>query len=137
MPTSTYLPSPIVVVNLIDLSDQCTAANLTLNYESQENSSFASPNRSYVAGMGNHELTLTLYMSYAAAETYATLKALVGTQTTVRVKPVTGNESATNPDFVLTGCYLEALPVMNASLGELSTIDITFTGGAYTEDVTV
>ena len=137
MPTSTYLPSPIVVVNLIDLSDQCTAANLTLNYESQENSSFASPNRSYVAGMGNHELTLTLYMSYAAAETYATLKALVGTQTTVRVKPVTGNESATNPDFVLTGCYLEALPVMNASLGELSTIDITFTGGAYTEDTTV
>jgi len=137
MPTSTYLPSPIVVVNSIDLSDQCTAANLTLNYESQENSSFASPNRSYVAGMGNHELTLTLYMSYAATETYATLKTLVGTQTTVRVKPVTGNESATNPDFVLTGCYLEALPVMNASLGELSTIDITFTGGAYTEDTTV
>ena len=137
MPTSTYLPSPIVVVNSIDLSDQCTAANLTLNYESQENSSFASPNRSYVAGMGNHELTLTLYMSYAASETYATLKTLVGTQTTVRVKPVTGNESATNPDFVLTGCYLEALPVMNASLGELSTIDITFTGGAYTEDTTV
>jgi hypothetical protein len=87
--------------------------------------------------MGNHELTLTLYMSYAASETYATLKSLVGTQTTVRVKPVTGNESATNPDFVLTGCYLEALPVMNASLGELSTIDITFTGGAYTEDTTV
>ena len=137
MPTSTYLPSPVVTVNSIDLSDQCTAANLTLNYESQENSSFASPNRSYVAGMGNHELTLTLYMSYAAAETYATLKTLVGTQTTVRVKPVTGNESATNPDFVLTGCYLEALPVMNASLGELSTIDITFTGGAYTEDTTV
>jgi hypothetical protein len=36
----------------------------------------------------------------------------------------------------LTGAYLETLPVLNASLGELSTIDITFRGGTYSEDVT-
>lgn len=136
MATSTYLAQPVVKVNSIDLTDQCSAASLTLNYESQENSSFASTSRSYVSGMANHELTLTLYMSYDTSETYATLKDLVGTQTTVRVQPTSAVDSATNPGFILTGTYLESLPVLNASLGELSTIDITFTGGVYSTDTT-
>jgi hypothetical protein len=90
-------------------------------------------------GLQNNELTLTLYMSYAATETYATLAALVGTQVTVIVSPqaptTPGTYSATNPGFTLTGTYLESLPVISATMGELSTIDITFTGGAYTVDV--
>lgn len=136
MATSVYLSQPQVTINAVDLQDQATAAVLTLNYEAQENSSFASNSRSYVSGMANHELTVTLYMSYAATETYATLKDLVGTQTTVTVKPLNTAESATNPAFTLTGTYLESLPVLNASLGELSTIDLTFTGGVYSVDVT-
>ena len=82
--------------------------------------------RQYQAGLGNHEVTLTLYQSYAATETYATLAALVGTTTTVTVA-----DSAGGDVFTLTGCYLTEMPVINATLGELSTIDITFVGGAY------
>lgn len=136
MATSTYLSQPVVKINSIDLTDQATAATLTLNYESQEVSSFASNSRVYASGMANHELTVTLYMSYDTSETYATLKDLVGTQTTVRVQPTSAVDSATNPGFILTGTYLESLPVLNASLGELSTIDLTFTGGVYSTDTT-
>ena len=136
MPTSTYLAQPKVEINSVDLQDQATSAVLTLNYEAQESSSFGSNSRSYVSGMANHELTVTLYMSYAASETYATLKDLVGTQTTVRVTPTNAVESATNPAFILTGTYLESLPVINASLGTLSTIDIVFRGGVYSTDTT-
>lgn len=77
-----------------------------------------------------------MYQSYAASETYDTLKSLVGTTTTVIIKPSTAADGPTNPGFTLTGCYLETLPIVNASLGELSTVDITFTGGVYTADVT-
>ena len=136
MATETYLAQPKVTINSVDLQDQATAAQLLVRYEAQESSSFASPNRFYVSGMGNHELTVTLYMSYAASETYATLKSLVGSQTTVRVQPTSAVDSATNPGFVLTNCYLEELPVLNAQLGTLSTIDIVFRGGTYTEDTT-
>jgi hypothetical protein len=136
MPTSTYLAQPKVVINTVDLQDQCTSAVLTLNYEAQESSSFGSNSRVYTSGMANHELTVTLYMSYAAAETYATLKDLVGTQTTVIVNPTNAADSATNPGFTLTGTYLESLPVINAQLGTLSTIDIVFRGGVYSVDIT-
>jgi len=36
----------------------------------------------------------------------------------------------------LTGALLAELPVINASLGELQTVDIIFQGGVYSADVT-
>ncbi len=75
-------------------------------------------------------------MSYASTESYATLSSLVGGVTTVIVKPAVGADSALNPGFTLTGCLLTELPVINATMGELSTIDVTFVGGTYTADIT-
>jgi hypothetical protein len=86
--------------------------------------------------LGDHEATVTLLLTYASAETYATLAPLVGTTTTVIVKPTSGADSATNPGFTLTGALLAELPVINASLGELQTVDIIFQGGVYSADVT-
>jgi hypothetical protein len=134
MATSTYLSNPVVTVNSVDLSDQCTAATMTHRFDALEATAFGDTDRKYVKGLGNHELTLSLYMSYAASETYATLASLVGTSTTVRVQPAAPPDSATNPGFILTGAFLAELPVLNSSLGALSTVDITFTGGVYSVD---
>ena len=136
MATSTYLSNPVATVNSVDLSDQCTAATFTHRFDQLEATAFGDTERKYTKGLGNHEVTLSLYMSYAAAETYASLSSLVGTTTTVIVKPATGSEGATNPGFTLTGAFLAELPVINATMGELSTIDVTFVGGAYTVDTT-
>jgi hypothetical protein len=137
MATSTYLSNPVVTVNSVDLSDQCTAATFTHRFDQLESTAFGDTARKYVAGLGNHEVTLSLYMSYAATETYATLASLVGTTTTVRVQPAAPPDSATNPGFILTGAFLSELPVINASMGELSTVDVTFVGGVYSVDTTV
>ena len=131
MATSTYLSSPVLTVNSVDLTDQTTSAVLTRVIEALESSSFGSSSRVYTAGMSLNTLTVTLYNSYAVTETYATLAALVGTQTTVTIKPTSAATSATNPIHTLTGCYLETLPLINGQLGALDTIDITFTGGVY------
>jgi hypothetical protein len=136
MATSTYLSNPVVTVNSVDLSDQCTAATFTHRFDQLEATAFGDTDRKYVKGLGNHEVTLSLYMSYAATETYATLAALVGTTTTVRVQPTSGTDSATNPAFILTGAFLAELPVLNATMSELSTIDITLVGGVYSVDTT-
>ena len=132
MATSTYLSNPLVTVNAVDLTDQCSAANLTRVIEALESTSFGKTARTYVGGLENSTLTLTMYNSFAATEVYSTLAALVGTATTITIKPTSAATSATNPLSTLTGCYLETLPIINAALGALDTIDITFTGGVYT-----
>lgn len=137
MATSTYLSNPgLVEVGGISLTDQCTAATMTVTYDQLEETAFGSSARTYVKGLETNECTLTLYNSYDSAETYNTLLALVGTQTTVKIKPKPGAESATNPILVLSNTFLQALPVANMTLGELSSIDVTFVGGTFSQDVT-
>jgi hypothetical protein len=131
MATSTYLSNPVVVVNSVDLTDQCTAATFTHRFDQLEATSFGDTARNFVKGLGNHEVTLSMYMSYASSETYATLAALVGTAVNVEIKTATGTPSATLPNFVLTGGFLAELPVISATMGELSTVDITFVGGDF------
>jgi hypothetical protein len=131
MATSTYLSNPVVTINAVDMTDQCTSAVLTRVIESLEATAFGQTNRSYVGGLENSTLTVSMYNSFAVSETYATLKALVGTQVTVKVKPTSAATSATNPESSLTAAYMESLPIVNGQLGALDTIDITFTGGAY------
>ena len=136
MATSIALSNPVVTVNGVDITDQTTSAVFTQRYDQLEKTSFGTGSRVYTSGLGNHELTLSVYMSYASNETYATLKDLVGTETTVVVKPAAGADSKTKPGFTLTGTFLAELPVVNMTLGELATADITFVGGVYSTDTT-
>jgi hypothetical protein len=135
MATSTYLTNPVVTVNSVALTGFCTSASMTRVQESIDTTSFGQSSREYSSGLANNECTMTLFMTYAASEVYATLKALVGTRTTVTLKPTSAATSATNPVLTLTGCYLESLPVLTGSVGEMSQIDITWTGGVYSEVV--
>ena len=131
MATSTYLSNPVCEINSVSVTDNTSAASLVRVIEALESTSFGKTSRVFVSGLELSTLTLTMYNSFAASETYATLAALVGTSTTVTIKPTDAATSATNPISTLTGCYLETLPIVNAALGALDTIDITFTGGVY------
>ena len=131
MATSTYLSSPNVTVNAVSLQDQCHGLTFTRTIEALESTAFGSGSRVYVAGLENSTLSLDLYLSFAASETYATLKSLVGTSTTVSwSSSATSPGTATNPTMTLTGAYLEALPYEMA-LGTLGQISVVFTGGVY------
>jgi len=136
MATSVYLSNPSVTINSVDLSDQCTAATITYTVEALENTAFGSTALTYTSGLANNSVTVTLYQSYAGSETEASIYSLVGTTTTLVLKPASGAVSSTNPSYTLTGAYLESHTPINASLGELSTIDLTFTGGTLAKATT-
>lgn len=133
MATSTYLSNPVVTVNSVALTGWCTAATMTRVQESIDTTSFGSTSREFSSGLANNEVTMSLFLTYGASEVYATLKSLVGTRTTVTLKASSAATSATNPIHTLTGCYLESLPVIQTTVGEISQIDITMTGGVYSE----
>jgi hypothetical protein len=139
MATSVYLSNPKVTINSVDLQDQCTSAVINYVLEQLETSAFGDTARKYgastVTSLQNNSIEVELYQSYAASETEATIYGLVGIQTTLIVAPATGAASATNPTYTLTGAYLESHTPINASLGELSTITLTFNGGVLTKAV--
>jgi len=139
MATSVYLSNPSITINSVDLQDQCTSAVVNYVLEQLETTSFGDTARKFgastVTSLQNNSIEVELYQSYAASETEATIFGLVGIQTTLVLKPTSAAVGATNPSYTLTGAYLSAHTPINASLGELSTITLTFSGGVLTKAV--
>ena len=137
MATTVYLSNPSVTINSVDLQDQCTSAVINYVLEQLETTSFGDTARKFgastVTSLQNNTIEVELYQSYAASETEATIFGLVGIQTTLVLKPSSAAVSATNPSYTLTNCYLSAHSPINASLGELSVLSLTFSGGVLTK----
>ena len=138
---TTYLATPTFNIGASsastkDLTDQCKSVVITKAREALDQSSFGDTGRQFVGGLTNITITATLLMEYSTTPgTYVDLTSLVGTRCYVAVKPTSAAISGTNPEFQVTGAYLESLDVVNGSVGELSEVEITLTGGTLVEDI--
>jgi len=138
---TTVLSNPVVSVGTSSpgtaLTVQVVSAVVNTSQDQLESTAFGQTNRTYVGGLTNASITLTLLMDYSASSTYALLNSLVGAAATyVAVKATTATISATNPEFQLTNGYLASMDVVNAQLGELQQVEVVFNGGTLVKDVT-
>jgi hypothetical protein len=140
MATTVYLSNPALTINAVDLTDQCTSATLTFAFDQLETTAFGQTARvfgaSTVTSLQNNTFEVELFQSYAATETEASIYGLVGIQTTITVSPTAAGlatPAADAPKYTLTGAYLASHTPISATLGELSTITLTFTGGTLTK----
>jgi hypothetical protein len=135
MATTTYLTNPTVTVNSVDFTDQCTSLELTFSKESEDVTAFGDTARKYTGKLENNQVTMTLFLSYGSGEVEVTLEQLVGTVTNLVMKAGPGAKGANNPEYTLTGAFLETFTPITGSVGELSTVDVTFTGGTLARSV--
>ena len=133
MATTVSLSNPSIVVDAVDFTDQCTQVVVTQTVEALEASAFGDTARKYVAGLGSHEVTATFMLAYDTNEVEEKLNSLTGSVFNVEVYAAASTSpGATNPEYTLTGCYLETITPINGSVGDLPTVDCTFRGGALT-----
>ena len=129
------LTNAYISVNSVVLSDR--ANSVTLNYEvdSVEVTAFGDGGHKFVGGLQNNSTEIAFMQDFAAANVEATVYPLVGTTTTVIIKPNGATTSATNPAYTLTGCFLAAHTPVAAAVGELAMTSLTFTGGTLAKAV--
>lgn len=118
-----------ITINAIDLSDRVNSATLTYEIE-QQDATVMGGNRSFVGGIQNNSVEVTMYQDFAASEVEATIFPLVGTTTDIVLKPTSAATSATNPTYTLTGAYLtNHTPIAAGDVGSTSPVTLSFTGG--------
>jgi len=123
------LSNPIITINAVDLSNQCSGASVTLpTFTALSSTSFGDVADVFVAGLQSNEWSFDLFWSTATGETMATIQGLVGTNTACTLKSTSAAVSATNPLYTMTG-FIASMPVVYA-VGALSTCTITVQGGA-------
>ena len=135
MATSTVLSNPVVTINAVDLTGNCSAVSPQIKATALSATSFGDTSTKFVAGLYDNEVSFDMYWSEAASSVYATIKSLIGTTFNVTWKATSAATSATNVMETLTGCYLESISPQY-KIGELATITITVKGGVYSSATT-
>lgn len=122
-----------VTVNSVDLSNKVRSVVLTYEVEAVD-ATVMGGNRVSIGGIQNNQVEITFGQDFAAANVEATVYPLVGTTTTIVVKPTSAAVSATNPSYTLTGAYLaNHTPINAGEVGALGETSLTFQGGTLTK----
>ena len=141
MATTTFLSNATINITqgatTTDLSDQANACTITIGQDSLESTAFGDTGHRFTGGLQTVDVSITFFLSYGATEVEAILASCVGTGSTVlTISPSGASESATNPEYVLTNCMLANFTPINSTVGELATVEASFTGGTWVRDVT-
>jgi hypothetical protein len=126
-----------VTINSISLGDHVQSCELNYSLAAVEVSAMNSAGtRTYASGMNDTTFTVTLFQDFASSNVEATVYPLVGTTTTVVVKPTSGTVGATNPSYTIAGAYLAShTPVAAGAPGEAGLTQLVFQGGTITKAV--
>lgn len=137
MATTTHLTNPTVTIGATDFSDQCSSASISIGFDSLETTAFGDSGRKFSKGLQAIEVTLTMFLSYGASEVEQILWDELGEgDTTVVLKAKTGAEGADNPEYTISNMMLSSFTPINGGVGELSTVEVTLTGGTFARDIT-
>ena len=141
MATTTFLSNATIGITqgatTTDLSDQANSCAITIGQDSLESTAFGDTGHRFTGGLQSVEVSITFFLSYGATEVEAILASCVGTGTTIlTISPSGATESATNPEYVITNAMLASFTPINSTVGELATVEATFTGGTWVRDVT-
>jgi hypothetical protein len=122
-----------VTINSVDLSDHIASVTLETNYDEVETTAFGDTARTRVAGLSDSSISLDFHQDFAASEVEATIYPLLGTTTSVVVKPTSGTVAADNPSYTMT-CLVNQWSPIAGSIGDLSSTSVTWpVSGAITK----
>lgn len=119
------LTNPSITINSVDLTSKIAQVSIDMSYDEVETTAFGDSFKTRVAGLGDASISLSFHQDFAAAATEATIYPLLGSTTTIVVKPTSAAVGSTNPSYTMTALVTEWSP-LNGSVGELATADVTW-----------
>jgi hypothetical protein len=128
------LTNAYVTVNSVDVSDHVASVTLNSSIDVVETTAFSTTAaRTRIGGLADNSITLEFHQDYASGSIEATIYPLLGTTTSVVVKPNGSTTSASNPAYTSTVLVSEWTP-LNGAVGELATASVTWpVSGAITK----
>lgn len=118
------LKNPFFSIGGTDLSNWVRSVTIDYSADAQDATTSGDGTHINLAGLLNWSMTVEFVQDYAAGAVDATIFPLVGSQTTVEVRPQNAARSATNPGYTGTGLVQSYNPV-GGSVGDVVTASVS------------
>ncbi len=115
-----------ITINSVDLSTRITKVTIKADVDDVDNTAFGGGGwKSRQGGLKEGTIDLEFNQDWAAANVDATIWPLLGTLTTVVVKPTSGAVSATNPSYTAS-CLVKEFAPIDGSVGDLAKTSVSW-----------
>jgi len=119
------LTNPSITVASVDLSDHIASVSLNSTRAEVPTTAFGDAAVTRIAGLGDNSITLSFHEDFASTEVHQTIYPLIGSTTSVVVKPVNATTATDNPSFTMVVLVTE-WPILNGAVGDLAAADVTW-----------
>lgn len=116
-----------VEVNSVVLSGFCRGVTVNVSADELDDTAMGDTYRSRIGGLKDWSVAPEFNSDFAASAVDATIWPLLGTTTTVKVRPTSASIAATNPEYSGTVLVSQYNPFSN-SVGDLATSSATWPG---------
>lgn len=140
MATTTFLSNATVNITqgatTYSISEQVSSVSLNVGFAELDATTMGDTGSKAVKGLQTVDLTLTVFISYGTSEIEAMMADIVGKgNTTIVISPSGTTESASNPEYTIQNAMCSSVNVINSTVGELATAEISFTNGTWARDI--
>ena len=127
------LTNPSITIGGVDLSDHINNITLETKYDIVETTTFGSTAKTRVAGLADNQISIDFMQDFGSSSVEATIYPLLGTTTSIVVKPVAGSTTTTNPQYTVSALVADWTP-LKGGVGQLATASVTWpVSGAITK----
>ena len=119
------ITNAIVTVGGVDLSSSIRKVTLSTSRAELDTTTFGSTAKRRVAGLADNKVSLDFNQDFSASSVEASIYSLIGTTTTIVIKPNGSTTSATNPSYSATILVTEWTP-LDAQVGDLASATISW-----------
>ena len=124
-----------VTIGSVDLSSSIRKVTLSTSRAELDTTTFGNTAKRRIAGLADSKVSLDFNQDFSASSVEASIYSLIGTTTTVVIKPSGTTVSATNPSYTFTALVTDWTP-LDAQVGDLASATISWPiDGAITKAV--
>ena len=121
-----------VIVGTTTISTFVSSVALNREVEAVEITSMTNTSRNYIGGLEASSLSLELFNDFAAASVNSLFEDALGTKLNIKLIPVTGTVTATNPSYTMS-CYIGSWQPIQSTPDSPMTASVTFPVTALTK----
>lgn len=110
--------TPQIIINSVDLTNRIDSVTLEETFADVDTTAFGSSAKTRVAGLGDHKVTIEFQQDFSASEVEATVYPLIGTITSLTLKPLLGTTTTTNPAYTFSALVTDWKP-LDGKVGDL------------------
>jgi len=121
-----------VIAGTTTISSFVSSVTLSREVDAVEITSMTNTSRNYIGGLEASTVSLELFNDFAAASVNSLFEDALGTKLNIKLIPVTGTVSATNPSYSMS-CFIGSWQPIQATPDSPMTVSVTYPVTALTK----